>query len=357
MIDFAIIGGGIAGLSLGAKLAPHGSVLVIEAEDALGYHASGRSAAMFEETYGAPSVVELNRASKAEHFALDGGVLSPRGLLLVGGEDDAVFEADLKSMEISEITLEDACAMVPILNRETVKRAGYHAEAWDLDTDRVLQVHARTIRAHGGAVATGAKATAIEKHATGWRLLCGDTDYTARIICNAAGAWVDEVARMAGITPLGFTPLRRSIARIAAPGGHDVRAWPMMFGPGEEWYAKPDAGALLVSPANQTLSPPMDAWPEDMELAEGLALYEGNVTIPVTRPLASWAGLRTFAPDRQLVIGFDAQDPSFFWQAGQGGYGFQTAPAASGLGANLILDRASELPADLHKVLAPSRFS
>ncbi|MEM1237029.1 MAG: FAD-binding oxidoreductase [Pseudomonadota bacterium] len=357
MIDALVIGGGIAGVSLGARLAPHMGVTLLEAEPVLGYHASGRSAAMFEETYGLPSTVALNQASKEEHFTLgDGDLLSPRGLMLLDSADPANFEADMVQMKMEAISVEDARAMVPVLDPGVVRRAGYHAEAWDIDTDRLIQTFAKTIRSHGGEVRPGAQVTGIEKLPGGWLVNTVKGNFEARMICNAAGSWVDQIARMAKVAPLGFTPYRRSMARIAAPGGHDVQGWPMMFGPGETWYAKPDAGALIVSPAEEDPSEPMDAWPEDHVLAEGLARYQENVTEEVTRPIASWAGLRTFSPDRNLVIGFAKDEPGFFWQAGQGGYGFQTSPAASRFGADLILGRASELDAGTQAALSPDRF-
>ncbi|MGR3466461.1 MAG: NAD(P)/FAD-dependent oxidoreductase, partial [Shimia sp.] len=176
-------------------------------------------------------------------------------------------------------------------------------------------------------------------------------------IVNAAGAWADDVARSAGASPLGLRPLRRSMARLAAPGGHDTGGWPMMFGPGESWYAKPDAGALLVSPAEEDPVPPQDAYADDMVLAEGLDRYQGYVTAPVTRPIATWAGLRTFAPDRALVIGPDPLRTSFHWQAGQGGYGFQTCFAAARLGADLILGRTPALDPATVEALSPARFA
>ncbi len=351
--DFLIIGGGIAGTSLGARLARHGTVTLLEAETALAYHASGRSAALYEETYGQPSTIALNKASKDDHHTLDGGVLSPRGLMLLDSGDPAHFESDMRVMAMEPITLAEAQEMVPILNPSTVHRAGYHAEALDIDTDRLVQHFARTIRQHGGQVITSAKVTAIHP---GWRVETANGTFSARLLCNAAGAWVDQIAVMSGVAPLGFTPLRRSMARIKAPSDHDVSRWPMMFGPGEDWYAKPDAGALIVSPADEDLSEPMDAWADDMALAEGLARYETAVTVPVTRPLATWAGLRTFSPDRNLVIGHAPDNPMFFWQAGQGGYGIQTAPAASRLGADLILGRSSELDAETRAQLDPARF-
>jgi glycine/D-amino acid oxidase-like deaminating enzyme len=180
--------------------------------------------------------------------------------------------------------------------------------------------------------------------------------FEGRVLVNAGGAWVDQIAQMASVQPLGFTPYRRSMARIPAPGGHDVSGWPMMFGVGELWYAKPDAGALIVSPAEEDPAEPHDAWADDMVLAEGLARYEEFVTEPVTRLISNWAGLRTFAPDRVLVIGPDKHDPSFFWLAGQGGYGFQSSPAASQLAADLIGGRAGQLGTDLVASLSPARF-
>jgi glycine/D-amino acid oxidase-like deaminating enzyme len=184
----------------------------------------------------------------------------------------------------------------------------------------------------------------------------GNEVLSARNLVNAAGAWVDVIAKMAGMLPIGITPLRRSMARIPAPGGHDVSGWPMLFGPGENWYAKPDAGALIVSPADEEPIEPMDAWADDMVLAEGLARYEAHVTEPVTRMLSNWAGLRSFAPDRNLVLGPDTQDASFIWMAGQGGYGFQTAPAASQLVADLVAGDASEIPAEMIAKLLPERL-
>jgi len=355
MIDALVIGGGIAGVSIGARLAPHITVHLVEAEEALGYHASGRSAAMFEETYGKPSTVDLNRASRADHETLDGGVLSPRGLMLITQDDNATFREDMRVMEMDEISVADACAMIPVLDGTKLVAAGHHADAWDIDTDRLIQHFAREIRSNGGAVHNKSPVTAIRKD-THWIMTAGEQEFEARLLINAAGAWVDEIAKMAGVAPIGFTPLRRSMARIAAPGGHDVSNWPMLFGPGENWYAKPDAGALLVSPADEDPSAPMDAWADDMVLAEGLARYEDYVTEPVTRPIATWAGLRTFAPDRNLCIGFDPTEPDFVWCAGQGGYGFQTSPAASRYGADVILGRASELDAATQSLLNPARF-
>lgn len=354
--DFLVIGGGIAGISAAARLSELGSVIVLEAEAALAHHASGRSAALYEPRYGAPAVVGLSMASEA-HFRSLPGVLSPRGLMLVAKADAReAFEHDLDAMAFDRISVDAARAIVPILNPDVVALAGHANHAEDIDTDLLLQGFAREAKGRGAQILTSAKVTAITKMAGGWQVVSAAGDFTARMVVNAAGAWVDQVAVMAGVRPLGFVPNRRSMARIPAPGGLDVSGWPMMFGPGEDWYAKPDAGALIVSPAEEHPMDPHDAWADDMVLAEGLARYEEMVTEPVTRVISNWAGLRTFSPDRVLVIGPDLAEPSFFWLAGQGGYGFQSCPGASRLAADLIGGRASELDADLVAALSPSRF-
>ena len=352
--DIIIIGGGIAGLSAAARLSADATVTVLEMESATGYHASGRSAALIEENYGAPSVQALNRASVA-HFR-EGGYLTPRGLMIVANaEEEEAFLADVAHMGVDQITPREAWEMVPVLDEATLAFAGYHAEAYDIDTDRLMQDFIRTLRANGGQVITDAVVTGIEAQSGGWQVRAGGT-YTAGTLVNAAGAWADLVAGLAGVTPLGIIPHRRSMARIAAPGGHDVSRWPMFFGINESWYAKPDAGALLVSPAEEVATHPHDAFADDMTLAEGLDRYQQMVTVPVTRPLATWAGLRSFARDRTLVLGRDPVVTDFVWCAGQGGYGFQTSPAASALVADLVTGRAPALDADTVAALSPARF-
>ena len=356
MIDFLIIGGGIAGISAAARLSALGEVLVLEQEDALGFHASGRSAAMFLENYGNDVVCALNVASHGHHISAHGGVLSPRGLMILGqpGQEDA-FAEQAAAFELDALSPAEAAAIVPIVNTDTITHAGLNRVATDLDTDKLLQDFRREALANGARIATRARVTELTKPGA-WHVRAGTDDYTARILVNAAGAWVDQIAGMAGIAPLGFQPYRRSMARIPAPGGHDVSAWPMLHDAASTWYAKPDAGKFLVSPSEEDPMEPHDAYADDMVLAEGLARYEAAVTTPVTRLETSWAGLRTFAPDRALVLGFDPKDSDFLWCAGQGGYGFQTAPAASNLIADIVAGRGSELPRDVVAALSPARF-
>lgn len=352
--DIVIIGGGVAGLSLGYRLAPHASVTLLETEDALAYHASGRSAALYEKNYGLASTVALSGAS-ADFFLSQTDYVSPRGFMLIAKAAHAdAFAIQSRAMALTTITITEARRRVPILN-EHVTLAAYHEDAWDIDTDRMLQDFARVIRHNNGQVLLKTPVRSISR-ARNWQITTPQGEITADILINAAGPWGDQIAQMAGVAPLGLTPKRRSMARIKAPGGHDVSQWPMVFACGEPWYAKPDAGALIISPEDADPLPPQDAWPDDMVLAEGLSRYESHVTIPVTRPISQWAGLRTFSLDGNLAIGPEPGVPGYFWQVGLGGYGFQTAPAASQLGADLILGRSPELPTDLIQTLLPERF-
>lgn len=355
MTDVLVIGGGVAGLSAAAALSGSATVTVLEAETSIGYHASGRSAALIEQNYGAPSVQALNRASV--DTLSEGGYLSPRGLMIIAqAHERETYERDVATLGTTPISLTEAREFVPVLDPAKLAFAAYHADAQDIDTDRMLQDYARTVRQNGGAVETGCRVDSIRFEQGLWTVASGESDFHAATLVNAAGAWADQVAELAGIAPLGIVPHRRSMARIPAPGGHEVRNWPMFFGVGESWYAKPDAGFLLVSPADEDPVEPHDAWAEDLTLAQGLALYEEMVTEPVTHLQSSWAGLRSFAPDRTLVLGRDATQPAFVWCAGQGGYGFQTAPAAAQLLAGEVLGRPPALEPEIVTALSPRRF-
>jgi len=353
MNEILIIGGGIAGVSAAAALAPHARVTLLEAESAIGTQTSGRSAAMFLANFGNPVVQALNRASYEDLKE----VLTPRGMLLLGRAEDATaFQAECSGFGMAEISVAEAMEHLPILNPAHVAFAARREDVFDLDTDRLLQSYARTARTHGAKIVRNAKVSAVSRSGKGWEVVAGGAAYKADIIINAAGAWADGVAKLAGVVPIGIQPYRRSMARLPAPGGRDVRAWPFVISVGERWYAKPDAGSWLVSPADAEPMDPHDAWADDMVLAEGLARYEEMVTEPVVRLQSSWAGLRSFAPDQTLVVGPDKGEPSFFWLAGQGGYGFQSAPAASRLVADLVLGRAPALEAEVVAALGPARF-
>ena len=357
MNDIIIIGGGIAGLSVAARLAPHARVTLLEAEDQLAYHASSRSAAVFIEKYGNAVVRALNSASVPYLKSAAGGVLGPRGMMLVGTPDEKDdFRSQARGFGLEEISSEDAIKKAPLLSPAQLGFAAFREDVFDIDTDLLLQSFRRDAQAHGADIHTKAAVTAIDHQNGQWLITAGGEVHTANLLVNAAGAWADPIADLAGIDPIGITPYRRSMARIPVPGGYDAREWPLLDGVNERWYAKPDAGQLLVSPADEDPMPPQDAWADDMVLSEGLARFEEMMSHPVERVTTNWAGLRSFAPDHALVIGCDPKQPAFFWLAGQGGYGFQTAAAASQLAADLILHRAPELDRDLCAQLSPTRF-
>lgn len=353
MTDALVIGGGVAGISAAARLAESGlAVTVLEAEDALAYHASSRAAGVFIADYGNDTVRTLNRASEA--WLQENGILRPRGMMLVGkADDEAAFALDAASFGLEEIAPAEARARVPILSDAVAMAAG-REDVHELDTDRTLQTFRKAALAAGARIVLKARVTAISP---GWRVESTAGSFEADVLVNAAGAWADQVAAMAGAQPVGLTACRRSMARLPAPGGHDTRDWPLLDGPGERWYAKPDAGGLIVSPADADPVEPCDAWADDMVIAEGLARWEEMVDVPVTRVLSTWAGLRTFAPDKALVIGEAPGAAGFFWCAGQGGYGFQTAPAAADHLAALVTGRFSALTGSVAAALSPARFS
>ncbi|MEM6637940.1 MAG: FAD-dependent oxidoreductase [Pseudomonadota bacterium] len=355
MTDFLVVGAGIAGISAAARLSELGSVVILEAEDAIGCHASGRSAAMYLASYGNTAIQALNRASLPELTDLD--VLSPRGVLTLATSTQSASLDRAISEGAEEIGFESAKGLCPILNAETCDRIALTKAAMDLDTDKLLQHFARLARKNGAEILTGARVQCIERRPGGWCVEATGCDpLHARYIVNAAGAWADVVAALAGVAPMGLVPLRRSAARMPPPGDADVRGWPMLLGADEDWYAKPDAGAWIVSPSEEDPVPPQDAWADDMVLAEGIARYEAMVTEPVTRVSGSWAGLRTFAPDRALVLGPDPEHEQFLWCAGQGGYGFQTACAASRFLAEGVGGPSVGLDQNAAEALRPERL-
>ncbi len=353
--DIVIVGGGIAGAGLAARVSEFADVVLLEGEDSPGYHATGRSAAMYVVNYGSDVVRALNRASGP---ALDAaGVLTPRGVLIVAEERERhLLDAYLAEPEVEHVGRARALEMVPILKAERLADAVLETSARDIDVDLLFQGYLKTARANGARLVTRARVTGMRR-ASDWIVETAAGEFSAPVVVNAAGAWADSVAAMAGVAPLGIQPFRRSVARLPAPGGHDVRGWPMLLNAPETWYAKPDAGKWLVSPAEEDPVEAMDAWADDMVLAEGIARYQEFVTEEVVRIEGSWAGLRSFAPDRTPVVGFDPAVEGFFWLAGQGGYGVQTSPAMSALAAALIGRGMPELDGWVVDGLSPARFS
>ena len=365
--DVLVIGGGMAGASIAAELAEDRKVLLLEAEDRPGHHSTGRSAAIFVQNYGSAAIRQLSKASRplleAPPFDPDSGsLLSPRGILMLASrEEEAELDEMLQSADgLEELSPEEAVARVPILRREGFSRAAYEPGATDIDVDRLHQGYLRAAGKGESSVVCDARVAALKRVASVWEVETTNGTFAAPIVANASGAWADRVAGLAGLAPLDLKPLRRSAAILPAPEGNPVDDWPLFGDVEETWYAKPTSGKLMVSPADETPVEPHDAWPEDMDLAQGIDRFAQATNYEVSRVERTWAGLRTFSPDRTHVIGFDPAAEGFFWLAGQGGYGIQTAPAAARLGASLI--REAPLPDELAEVdfsvasVAPSRF-
>ena len=336
--DFLIIGGGIAGASVAYRLSPHGRVILLERESQPGYHSTGRSAAMFMESYGTPQVCALTRASRAffenppAGFA-DSPVLSARGAMMVATQgQDALLASYWESARTLSpnarlLDASAACAMVPVLRADRVLGAVHEPDALAMDVDVLHQGYLRGIRRSGGTVVCNAEVTALQRSAQGWQLRAGGIDYAAPVVLNAAGAWADVVASLAGVRPIGLQPKRRSAFIFAPPQGVSSNDWPLTIGIDEDWYFKPDAGMLLGSPANADPVPPQDVQAEELDIALAIDRIESMTSLSIRRPSRTWAGLRSFVADGDLVGGFDADASGFFWVAAQGGYGIQTSAA------------------------------
>lgn len=353
--DFLVIGGGIAGISAAAHLSEHGLAIVLEAEPIVGYHATGRSAAVFIRNYGNDVLRALNAASQS--YLEDGGLLRKRGeLLLALPSQDHLISQHLKRGDtVARLDESEIQELLPILRPGRFCGGAYETDAFDIDVDRLLQGYVRQVKANGSRIETNKAVTSLTRSDGVWQLTAAGDRYAAPVVINAAGAWADQVAQLAGLRQMGLQPLRRSAAIIPTPD-HDLTDWPLFVGIEEDWYAKPEAGQLMVSPADEIPVDPHDAYPDDIVLAEGIDRFEQATTLQVKRVTHSWAGLRTFAPDRSPVVGFDAATEGFFWLAGQGGYGVQTAPALSALAADMCIGQTPKIAAEICARLAPTRF-
>jgi D-arginine dehydrogenase len=290
------------------------------------------------ESYGTPQVRALTCASRAFFEQPPPGfaehpLLSPRGALMVArhGEEDLLAEqwAVLRSVSPRGALLDAAaaCAMLPALRPELVLGAVFEPDASDMDVHAILQGFLRGLRRSGGQLVCKAEARQIEHRGGLWQVLAGDQVYRAPVLVNAAGAWCDQVAALAGLPGIGLVPKRRSAFLFDPPAEPDWTQWPMAIGLDHGWYIRPDAGMLLGSPANEDPMPPHDVQPEDLDIATAVHRIEEMTTLTIRRPSRPWAGLRSFVPDGDLVGGFDPLAPGFFWLAAQGGYGIQTSAA------------------------------
>jgi D-arginine dehydrogenase len=360
--DYAVIGGGIAGISVAAELARSHRVLVLEREPHLAYHTTGRSAAIYSETYGNRAIRALSSGSRRffesppEGFS-EHPLLTPRACLYIGREDQreeverAIEESRSDPCPLELVNAAAVYRMVPRLRPGYVTAAALESGSADMDVHALHYGFQRLAVARGVEIRRDVQLLGFERHSTRWSLeiassaAAAPVRYEADILINAAGAWADEVGRMAGARPVGLTPMRRTVILIPGPEDGASVDWPAVMDIGETFYFKPEGRKLLASPADETPSPPCDAQPEELDIAECVDRLERALDVPIARIERSWAGLRTFAPDRTPVVGFDSEVPGLFWLAGQGGYGIQTAPALSQVAAALA--RRAPVPAEL----------
>jgi D-arginine dehydrogenase len=356
--DVAIFGAGIAGASVAYRLAEHARVVLVEREDQPGYHSTGRSAAMFIETYGPPGVRALTRASRAFYERPPAGftagpLLSPRGVLYLAepGQQDLLIERE----GLEPVSREAALAMVPCLRPERLAGALYERDAQDMDVHAMHQGFLRGFRERRGVLRTGMQVEKVAREGQGWALDFHEERLLVKSVVNAAGAWADELALLFGAQPVGLVPHRRTAFTFRAPQGVDVSRWPAVCGADESYYFKPDAGRLLGSPANADPTTPHDVRPEELDVALGIDRIQAVTTLAIRRPESTWAGLRSFVRDGEMVIGWDGACPDLFWVAAMGGYGIQSAAAYSEMAAALVLGRAvpAGLPAE---ALSPARL-
>ena len=338
--DVIVVGGGVAGASVAGELADGARVLVLEREPQPAYHASGRSAAIYIEPYSTDPIFALTRATlpfleaPPEGFT-DQALTHERGyLLLVTAELEHEMDAYLERWgprcpEIHEIDEEAAVALLPVLRRGYATRFAFDPTAVGLDTNEMIQGWLRRVRRAGGAFVGGAEVTAASFEDGRWRVSSSAGDARAPVLVNAAGAWARAFGSLAGASDVPLVPHRRSAVLVAPPGGVDISAWPAVSPVTKSFYFKPEGGQLMISPADQTPSEPMDAWPEDMDLAIAVERAEEAAALDVRRFESSWAGLRTFVPDENPVYGWDPALTGFYWCAGQGGVGFQTSWAGA----------------------------
>jgi D-arginine dehydrogenase len=366
-----VIGAGMAGASAAAHLAERSRVILLEAEDQPGYHSTGRSAALFSETYGNLPVRILTRAGRRFYEARAEGlaehpILSPRGALVFAlpGQERLLDAAAAELLPLDPtIRLLDAAAaraLVPVLRPDKVTGALHEPGAMDIDVHALHQAYLRRLRRAGGQLVAAAPVRRLARAGGVWRAATPAGDFAAPIVVNAAGAWADAVAGLAGLPPLGIVPKRRTALLVAAPPGLDAAAWPLTIDAGESGYFKPESGGLLVSPADATPVAPCDVQPEEIDIAIAIERLHERTTITVRHVARKWAGLRSFAADKTPVVGFDPLADGFFWLAGQGGYGIQAAEGLARSAARLI--REGRLPDDiaaqglLPAALAPARL-
>ncbi len=369
--DFVIVGAGMAGASTAHFLADKGDVLLLEMESQPGYHTTGRSAALFSEAYGNVPIRALTSGGRAflenppDGFS-NTPILTPRGAMFVGREDqmavlDNVYEAGSEHVRtIQRLTAVEVRDRVPVLREDYVEAGVLESDAMDIDVNALHQGFLGGARAKGAQLLVDARVKALERQNNAWLVHAGGCDILAKVVINAAGAWCDQLAEMAGAERVGLIPKRRTAILFQGPVHIPFCEWPAFIDADEEFYGRPESGALMGSPADETPMDPCDVQPEELDIAIAVDRLQRATTLEIKHISRSWAGLRSFVADKTPVVGFDPRIEGFFWLAGQGGYGIQTAPSMGRVSAELAVGDA--VPVDLAKFgvraedLSPARF-
>lgn len=332
--DIVIIGVGIAGVSLAARLSKLRSVILIEMESHPGYHATGRSAAYYAPAYGNDVVREITVASGQFLRHPPSGfsevpLVNTRPTMFIATEMQAESVATMlaENPSLEPLTENEIKQAVPIIDKGLITRGVMDRTGGDIDVDALMQGFLRQFRQNDGELITGEQVSGLSFKKSNWQITTTNYAYAAPIVVNAAGAWADDVAQRAGLGKLGLEPKRRTVVLVDKPVDTDISDWPLVVDVDERFYFKPDAGQLLISPADETLMSPCDAQPDDYDIAVGIDRVQQVASLDVRRVNHSWAGLRTFAEDQTFVSGFDARAKGFYWLAGQGGYGVQSCTA------------------------------
>lgn len=369
LTDFVVVGGGIAGVSAAAHLSPYGSVTLVEAEPILAYHTTGRSAALFIENYGSDGTRPLSTASKRfledpPGDFVDGPLLTDRGFVWVASEQQLTTvrsylrPPDVQGPSNTWLSADDALDLVPVLRPEWVAGGLYEPAARDIDVSALHQAFVRIARSNGAQIQTMARVSRIRLQDGGWIVTAGGNEIPCGAVINAAGPWGDVIAEISGVQPVGLQPLRRTAFMV--PGNAEYAEMPMVADGDEDFYFKPDGVQLLCSLSEETPDEPSDARPRTEDVALAIERINAATTLDIRTVNSEWTGLRTFAPDREMVIGEEPDSPGFFWLAGQGSTGIQTSPAYGSLLASLAT--GTGLSDDIRSagvdtaVLSPARF-
>ncbi len=347
--DIVVIGAGIAGLSVAAELAAFRKVVVLERESQPGYHSTGRSAALFFETYGSDLIRALTRASRPFYEAPPQGfspnrLLETCGALFIARADQLVslerFAAEDDVKRTGKIvSRDDMFALCPVLRQDYVAAGLLDPAPGAIDVASLLEGYRRRLRERGGTLITDASVTGISFDQGRWQIATSTGEFDAAILVDAAGAWADVVAKLAGIEPVGLEPRRRTVVLVRTDGVETLSTRALVIDVDEQFYFRAESGSILVTPCDETPSPPCDAQPEELDVAVAIDKFMAATTLKVSSVRSKWAGLRSFVADRNPVVGYDPANHQFFWLAAQGGYGIQTAPAMAELAAALVLNR------------------